>query len=67
MSAVVDDPLPLLRRERQVDHDALEVVGNEVAGQVRVRQRVLDGIEDAAIGACGVRGELVQKTGKRGV
>jgi hypothetical protein len=49
--AINDDPLPLLRRERQVDDQPVDVAGDEVADQVRVRERMLNGGENAAIGA----------------
>jgi len=51
MAAIKDDPLPLLRRERQVNQDPVEIARDEVADQVRVRERVLHGVKDAAIGA----------------
>lgn len=51
MIAVNDDPLPLLRCERQVNDEPVEITRDEVADQVRVRERVLHGVQDAAIGA----------------
>lgn len=51
---VADDALPLLGCERQVDGDAVAVIGDEVAGQVRVRERVLHGVKHAAIRARGL-------------
>jgi hypothetical protein len=35
--AINDDPLPLLRRERQVNQDPVLIARDEVADQVRVR------------------------------
>ena len=44
MITVQHDPLPLIRGERQVDPDAVAMIGDQVADQVRVRQRVLNGV-----------------------
>jgi hypothetical protein len=55
MPAFTDDPLPLLRRERHVEHRPVEVIGDVIADKVRERQGVLDGVQDAAIGACGLK------------
>ncbi len=49
MLSVSNEALPLLGGEGQVDHGALDVGGDEVPRQVRVGQRVLHGVEHAAI------------------
>ncbi len=46
-----DDPLPLLRGERQVDEHRVTIGRDQVARQMRVSEGVLDRVEDAAIGA----------------